>query len=82
MKDLAFDMPVLLHSPLGTPIRTAEETACIIRTCLRERFTMAGLNALLMLERAAEGDEVEEARQAFWSWASSEQLLAPDSQQR
>jgi hypothetical protein len=76
MKDFAFDMPVLLHSPLGTPIRTVEQAACIIRSGLRQRFTMAGLNALLMLERAAEGDEVEEARQAFRAWASSEQLLA------
>ena len=77
MKDFAFDMPVRLHSPPGRPIRTVEEAACLIRSCLRQRFTMAGLNALLMLERAAEGDEVAEAREAFWSWASSEQLLAP-----
>jgi hypothetical protein len=46
---------------------------------LRQRFTVAGLTALLMLERAAEGSEVEQAREAFWSWASSEQLLAPCS---
>jgi hypothetical protein len=76
MHDFAFDMPVLLHSRLGAPIRTAEEAAGIVRSCLRERFTMAGLTALLMLERAAEGSEIEEARQAFWTWASSERLLA------
>jgi hypothetical protein len=76
MTRCAFDIPVLLESQLGAPIRTAEEAADIIRSCLRERFTMAGLTALLMLERAAEGCEVREARQAFWSWASSEQLLA------
>jgi hypothetical protein len=76
MNDFPFDSPVLLHSRLSAPIRTAEEAASVVRSCLRERFTMAGLNALLMLERAAEGREIEEARQAFWTWASSEQLLA------
>jgi hypothetical protein len=76
MNDFAFRIPVLLDSRLGAPIRTAEEAAGIVRSCLRERFTMAGLNALLMLERAAEGSEIEEARQAFWTWASSERLLA------
>ena len=75
MTVFAFDAPVLLHSPLSTAIKTADEAACIVRSCLQERFTMAGLTALLKLERAAEGVEVAEARQAFWSWASSEQLL-------
>jgi hypothetical protein len=75
MTDFAFDVPVLLHSPLSTAVATAEEAARIVRSCLQERFTMAGLTALLMLERAAEGAEVAEARQAFWSWASNEQLL-------
>jgi hypothetical protein len=35
---------------------------------------MQGLNTLLMLERAAEGTEVEEARRAFCLWASNEGL--------
>ena len=77
MTDFAFDAPVLLRSPLSTAITTVEQATWIVRCCLRERFTMAGLNALLMLERAAEGAEVAQARQAFWSWASSEQLLVP-----
>jgi hypothetical protein len=75
MKDLAFDMPVRLRSAAAA-IRTADEAACFLRSHLRDRVTFAGLNALLKLERAAEGDEVvEEARQAFCSWASGEQLL-------
>ncbi|HEX2216185.1 MAG TPA: hypothetical protein VHG27_05765 [Xanthobacteraceae bacterium] len=76
MKDFAFERPVLLGAPARAQIRTAEEAAHILRSRLRERFTIAGLNALLMLERAGETDEVEEARQAFCSWASNEQLLA------
>ena len=72
--DYAFDLPVLLRSPSGTLIRTVEQAACILRSNIRERFTMEGLNTLLMLERAAEGDEIQEARRAFCSWASHEGL--------
>ena len=43
---------------------------------MQERFTMEGLNTLLMLERAAEGYEIEEARLAFCLWASHEGLVS------
>jgi hypothetical protein len=69
----AFDVPVLLRSATGV-IRTVEEATCILRSRMRARFTMEGLNTLLMLERAAEGDEIEEARRAFYSWALHERL--------
>ena len=75
MSEFAFATPVLLHSPLRASIRTAEEAACVVRSCLQDRFTMAGLTALLVLERAAEGAEVEQARHTFLSWAASERLL-------
>ena len=71
--NFAFDVPVLLRSVPGT-IRTVEEAACILRLHMRGRFTMEGLNTLLMLERAAEGDEIQEARQAFCSWALHERV--------
>jgi hypothetical protein len=72
--DYAFDVPVLLRCASGSLIRTVEEAACILRSRMRERFTMEGLNTLLMLERAAQGDEIEEARHAFCSWALHERL--------
>ena len=75
MTDYAFDTPVLLASSGKTQVRTAQEAASILRFRLREQFTIAGLNALLMLERAAHADEIEAARHAFCSWASSQQLL-------
>ena len=56
--DYAFDNPIgLLQSE--TVIRTASQAAEIVRSKLRTRFTMQGLNTILMLERALAGDEVE-----------------------
>ena len=72
MNDVAFDEPVLLRSRESEPIRTVEQAACILRSRLQLQFTIASLNMLLVLERAAEGAEVEEARKAFCSWASKE----------
>lgn len=69
----AFDAPVVLPSLHEKPIRTVDEAVSILRTCLRSQFTVARLNTLLMLERAAEGSEIDEAREAFCAWASSEQ---------
>ena len=68
----AFDTPVPYAS--GALIRTVEEAASILRSRMQDCFTMEGLNTLLMLERAAEGDEIEEARLAFCSWASNERV--------
>jgi hypothetical protein len=71
--DYAFENPVtLLHHPLL--IRTASQAVEIVRSNLRRRFTMHGLNTVLMLERALAGDEVEEARVAFCAWAVQEGL--------
>ena len=71
--DYAFDNPIgLLQSE--TVIRTASQAAEIVRSRLRTRFTMQGLNTILMLERALAGDEVEEARGAFYAWATQEGL--------
>ena len=75
MTDCAFDRPVVLGALKETSMRTVEEAALFLRLRLRERFTLAGLSALLMLERAGEAAEVEEARQAFCSWASKEQFI-------
>ena len=72
--DYAFDLPVRLRCASGTLIRTVEQAASILRSSLQERFTMEGLNALLMLERAAEGYEIDVARRAFSSWAAHEGL--------
>jgi len=74
--DYAFDIPVPLYCASGTLVRTAEQAACILRSNMQERFTMVGLNTLLMLERAAEGYEIEEARLAFCLWASHEGLAS------
>jgi hypothetical protein len=72
--DHAFDAPVHLQCASDALIRTVDEAVSIVRSNLRGRFTMQGLNTLLMLERAAEGTEVEEARRAFCLWASNEGL--------
>jgi hypothetical protein len=69
--DYAFDLPVRAS---GTLIRTVEQAASMLRSSMRQRFTMEGLNTLLMLERAAEGDEIDLARRAFSSWATHEGL--------
>ena len=74
--DYAFDIPVRLYCASATLVRTAEQAACILRSNLQARFTIEGLNTLLMLERAAEGDEIEEARLAFCLWASHEGLVS------
>jgi hypothetical protein len=76
MKNFAFDSPVVLSSATATPIETAEQAASVLREHLRSRFTMAGLSALLMLERALECAECEAAQAVFLAWASSENLLA------
>jgi hypothetical protein len=70
----AFEAPVRLNLESGTWIRTAAEAANIVSSTMRARFSMQGLNTLLMLERAIFGDEVEEARVAFYSWATQEGL--------
>ena len=72
--DYAFDMPVHVRCASATLIRTVEQAASILRSSLQQRFTMEGLNALLMLERAAEGYEIDVARRAFSSWAAHEGL--------
>jgi hypothetical protein len=41
---------------------------------MRTRFSMQGLNTVLMLERALAGDEIEEARVAFSAWGAQEDL--------
>ena len=70
-RDVAFDEPVLV--PISTqPVRTVEEAAQIVRLHLREKFTIHRLNTLLVLERAADGSEIAEARQAFYTWMCAE----------
>ena len=70
--DYAFENPVaLLENDL---VRTASQAAEIVRSNLRRRFTMQGLNTVLKLEHAAEGGEMEEARLAFHAWAAQEGL--------
>jgi len=71
--DYAFDIPVPLLED-QTLIRTVSEAAEIVRSNMRRRFTMQGLNAVLMLERAFAGEEVEEACLAFRAWATQEGL--------
>jgi hypothetical protein len=70
MNDCAFDVPVMLQSQPNEPIKTVQQAADILRAHLQLQFTIVGLNTLLVLERAAEGAEIEEARQAFCRWAS------------
>ena len=76
MKNFAFDTPVVLRPAIAAPVRTAEQAVSVLRLHLQSRFTMAGLNALLMLERAMECFEFDEAQAVFLSWASGEKLLA------
>ena len=73
MKNFVFDSPVVLQ-PSMMSIRTAEEATSVLRTHLQSRFTMAGLSALLMLERALDRSECDEARDVFHSWAASERV--------
>ena len=70
-QDIAFDEPVIVQIA-SQPIRTVDQAAQIVRSHLRTQFTMQRLTTLLVLERAADGLEVAEARQAFCSWASKE----------
>lgn len=72
MKGLAFDEPVVFETSESEVIRTVEQAAQLLRSHLQRQFTMVGLNTLLVLERAAEGAEVAEARQAFCLWVSQE----------
>ena len=71
--DYAFDNPVLLLKD-QILIRTASEAAEIVRSKMRGRFTMHGLNTVLILERAVADNEVVEARLAFHAWATGESL--------
>ena len=73
-QDIAFDEPVIAQIS-SQPIRTVDQAADIVRLHLRAQFTMQRLSTLLVLERAADGLEVAEARQAFCSWVSSELLM-------
>jgi hypothetical protein len=66
--DYAFEVPILL--PTDLVIRTVAQAMSFLRSSMQQLFTIDSLDVLLKLERAAEGDEVEEARQAFYSWAS------------
>ena len=70
-QDVAFDEPVVVQLS-SQPVRTVEQAARIVRSHLQAQFTMQRLNTLLVLERAADGSEVAEARQAFCSWARHE----------
>jgi hypothetical protein len=65
---------VHLRGASGTPIRTVEQATVLLRAQLQQRFTIEGLNTLLMLERAADGCEIDVARRAFRSWAAHEGL--------
>ena len=76
MQDFALSVAVELRAPITEQIRTAEQAACLIRSRLRQRFTMAGLSALLLLERAGEAGEFDAATASFFSWAATENLLA------
>lgn len=70
--EYAFDNPVQLTS--GMLIRTASQAAELVSSSMRTLFTIHGLNTVLILERAVAGDEVEEARVAFWTWARQQRL--------
>jgi len=43
-EDCAFDQPVALRAGCATLIRTAGQAADIVRSALRARFTIQGLN--------------------------------------
>ena len=70
-RDVAFDEPVLV-SVSTEPVRTVEQAAQIVRLHLQAKFTIHRLNTLLALERAADGSEIAEAREAFCSWVCAE----------
>jgi hypothetical protein len=72
--DYAFDEPVYLAAPHLT-VRTVGEATAVVQGQLSRQFTVARLNALLTLERAATGSELAEARRQFCLWAQSEQLI-------
>jgi hypothetical protein len=73
-QDIAFDEPVIVQIS-SQPVRTVDQAAQIVRLHLRAQFTMQRLTTLLILERAADGLEVAEARQAFCSWACDEGVI-------
>ena len=73
-QDIAFDEPVIVQIS-SQPVRTVDQAAQIVRSHLRAQFTMQRLTTLLVLERAADGLEVAEARQAFYSWARDEVVI-------
>jgi hypothetical protein len=73
---VAFYEPVVVRLS-ESPVRTVGQAAEIVRSHLREKFTMQRLNTLLVLERAAEGVEVEDARLAFKNWAHSDLGAVP-----
>ena len=75
--DYAFEVPIHLQCASEVLIRSVDEAVSVLRSNMLSRFTMQGLNTLLMLERAAEGSEIEEARRAFCLWASNEGLAQP-----
>jgi len=70
-QDIAFDEPVNVEIS-NQPVRTVDQAAQIVRSHLRAKFTMQRLTTLLVLERAADGLEIAEAREAFCSWACKE----------
>jgi hypothetical protein len=72
-QDIAFDEPVIVQIS-SHPIRTVDQAVQIVRSHLRAQFTMQRLTTLLVLERAADGLEIAEARRAFCSWACNELL--------
>ena len=76
LEGCAFDQPVPLSAECTMLIRTAGQAADIVRSALCARFTIQGLNTVLMLERAVLGSEVQEARVAYCLWAANEGLAA------
>ena len=70
-----FTKPVLLGSSRPLQINGPEHAAEFVRACLQQQFTFARLNMLLMLERVASWEDVEQARCAFETWASAERTL-------
>jgi hypothetical protein len=74
--DVAFEEPLIVELS-NQPVRTVEQAATIVRGHLQSQFTMHRLSTLLILERAAEGLEIEQAREAFRVWATVEFVAAP-----
>jgi hypothetical protein len=75
MTNLAFERPVLLTLPENGCVTSTGEALEIARAMLHQQFTFGRLSMVLMLERVTGSHEVEEARHAFRSWATSERLL-------